>query len=160
MKTKVMLLFLVVTVFALIGIPSLTKTYSRYNKQVNVNVSGTSADIKCDATIDNPGTYISDNGYAYFRIIVKNYDTNENITTVPIQYNLTVSNQEGSTATYRYLDAAGNSNEFASTFTTRNYTFQNVAQQSQVINIEVKTDSATSEDVDFTVDLNCYQMAQ
>ena len=112
----------------------------------------------CDATIDNPGTYISNDGWAYFKVIVKNYDTSGNITKVPIQYNLTVSNQTGSTALYRYLDAAGNSNSFINTFTTRNYTFTTGSQQSQVINIEVRTDSMTSEDVDFAVDLNCYQI--
>lgn len=160
MKRKLILLSLVVAIFALIGVPNLTKTYSRYNKNVNVSVTTTSADMICDATIDNPGTYISNDGWAYFKVIVKNYDTSGNITKVPIQYNLTVSNQTGSTALYRYLDAAGNSNTFASTFTTRNYIFQPGGQQSQVINIEVRTDSMTSEDVDFAVDLNCYQVAK
>ena len=91
MKKKVLLLFLVVAIFALIGVPNITKTYSRYNKNVNVNVSTTSAKMICDATIDNPGTYISNDGWAYFKVIVKNYDTSGNITQVPIQYNLTVS---------------------------------------------------------------------
>lgn len=160
MKKKVLLLFLVVAIFALIGVPNITKTYSRYNKNVNVNVSTTSAKMICDATIDNPGTYISNDGWAYFKVIVKNYDTSGNITQVPIQYNLTVSNQAGSTALYRYLDASGNSNTFSSSFTTRNYIFQPGSQQTQTINIEVRTDSMTSEDVDFNVDLNCYQVAK
>ena len=160
MKKKVLLLFFLVVPLALIGVPNIAKTYSKYNKSVNINVSTTSAQMVCDATVDNPGTYISNDGWAYFKVIVKNYDVNGNITQVPIQYNLTVSNQTGSTALYRYLDASGNSNTFASTFTTRNYIFQSNTQQSQVINIEVRTDSMTSENVDFAVDLNCYQVAK
>lgn len=160
MKKKIILLFLVMAIFALIGFPNITKTYSKYNKNINVNVTTTSADMICDATIDNPGTYISNDGWVYFKVIVKNYDTSGNITKVPIQYNLTVSNQTGSTALYRYLDANGNSNTFASTFTTINYVFQPGSRQSQVINIEVRTDSMTSVNVDFAVDLNCFQVAK
>ena len=158
MKKARLLIILVVLVLALFCYTGLNPTYSRYKKDIDVNVTTTSADMICDATIDNPGTYISNDGWAYFKVIVKNYDTSGNITKVPIQYNLTVSNQIGSTALYRYLDAAGNSNSFINTFTTRNYTFTTGSQQSQVINIEVRTDSMTSEDVDFAVDLNCYQI--
>lgn len=160
MKKFKVLLILVMAIFVLLGYVSFNQTFSRYRKDINVSVTTTSADMICDATIDNPGTYISNDGWAYFKVIVKNYDTSGNITKVPIQYNLTVSNQTGSTALYRYLDASGNSNSFSSTFTTRNYVFQPGTQQSQVINIEVRTDSMTSEDVDFAVDLNCYQVAK
>ena len=158
MKKARLLIILVVLVLALFCYTGLNQTYSRYKKDIDINVTTTSADMICDAEIDNPGTYISNDGWAYFKVIVKNYDTSGNITKVPIQYNLTVSNQTGSTALYRYLDAAGNSNNFINTFTTRNYTFTTGSQQSQVINIEVRTDSMTSEDVDFAVDLNCYQI--
>ena len=89
-----------------------------------------------------------------------NYDNNDNITKVPVQYNLSISNQQTSKALYRYLDASGNSNNFVDTFTTRNYTFSTDAKQSQVINVEVRTDSMTSENVDFKLDLNCYQISK
>ena len=155
MKKITLILVLVAFIFVSY-IPDIT--FSRYTKSHSVNITTTSADIICDATIDNPGTYISNDGWAYFKVIVKNYNTSGNITPLPIQYNLTVSNQSGSSAVYRYLDASGNMNNFESTFTTRNYTFTTGSRQSQIINIEVKTDSMTSEDVDFLVDLNCYQV--
>ena len=158
MKKKVLLLFFVVAIFVLFNYISFNQTFSRYKKEINVNVTTTSADMICDATIDNPGTYISNDGWAYFKVIVKNYNTSGNITKVPIQYTLTVSNQTGSTALYRYLDASGNLSNFSSIITTGNYVFQSGTQQSQSINIEVRTDSTTSEDVDFVVDLNCYQV--
>ena len=156
-KIKIIALSFILVAFVFISyIPD--KTFSRYTKNGSVNITTTSADMICDATIDNPGTYISNDGWAYFKVTIKNYNTSGDITEVPIQYNLTVSNQTGSSAVYRYLDASGNSNNFESTFTTRNYAFTTGTQQSQVINIEVKTDSMTSENVDFKVDLNCFQV--
>ena len=154
---KFRLFMVVVTIMVLFSCLNFNQSYAKYQNDIDVNVTTTTADMICDATVDNPGTYISSDGWAYFKVTVKNYDTSGNVTKVPIQYNLTVSNQNGSTAYYRYLDASGNSNSFANTFTTRNYTFAPNTQQSQVINIEVRTDSAMSEDVDFAVDVNCYQ---
>ena len=156
-KNKIFVLSFILVAFVFVSyIPD--KTFSRYTKNGSVNITTTSADMICDVIVDNPGTYISNDGWAYFKLIVKNYDTNNNITKVPIQYNLTVSNQTGSSAEYRYLDGSGYSNSFTNTFTTRNYTFTPGTQQTQIINVEVKTNSMSSEDVDFAVDLNCYQI--
>jgi len=156
-KIKIFILSFILVAFVFVSyVPD--KTFSRYTKNGGVNITTTSANMICDATIDNPGTYISNDGWAYFKVIVKNYNTSGTITQVPMQYNLTISNQTGSNAVYRYLDGAGNSNNFEGTFTTRNYSFTTGTQQSQVINVEVKTDSMTSEDVDFKVDLNCFQV--
>lgn len=156
MKKRNVLLILAVF-FVLFGSSAFNQTYSRYIKNVSVNVSTTSSDIICDATIDNPGTYISDDGWAYFKVIVKNYDTNNNITKLPVQYYLNVYNQEGYSATYRYLDELGYTNEFGSNIVTKNYHFEPNTQDSHVINIEVKTSSLTSENVNFIVDLICSQ---
>ena len=156
-KIKIIILSFILVAFVFVSyVPD--KTFSRYTKNGGVNITTTSANMICDATIDNPGTYISNDGWAYFKVVVKNYNTSGTITQVPMQYNLTISNQTGSNAVYRYLDGAGNSNNFEGTFTTRNYSFTTGTQQSQVINVEVKTDSMTSEDVDFKVDLNCFQV--
>ena len=156
-KIKIFVLSFILVAFVFASyIPD--KTFSRYTKNGSVNITTTSANMICDATIDNPGTYISNDGWAYFKVIVKNYNTSGTVTQIPIQYNLTVSNRSGSNAVYRYLDASGNTNNFESTFTTRNYKFTTGTQQSQSINVEVKTDSMTSENVDFKVDLNCFQV--
>lgn len=153
-KVIILILLIVISIFPFLN----NKTYSKYKKNINVNINTDSANLICDAEIDNPGTYISTDGWAYFKIIVKNYNTNNIITQVPIQYNLNITNQDGSSAFYRYLDANGNTGDFLSSITTRNYSFTPGSKQSQVINIEVKTNSMISEDVDFKVDLNCYQV--
>lgn len=155
---KVLILILLLMGFVISEFSDLNPTYSRYKKDIDVNVTTTSADMICDAEIDNPGTYISTDGWVYFKVIVKNYNASNEISKIPVQYNLTISNQNGSNALYRYLDAAGNSNEFINTFTTRNYKFSANTKQSQVINVEVRTDSMESENVGFKVDLNCYQV--
>ena len=157
MKRRILLLILATLFLIFI---SVRETYSEYKKDINVKINSTAADFICDAEIDNPGTSISNEGWAYFKVIIKNYDNNDNITKVPVQYNLSISNHSDSKALYRYLDASGNSNNFVDTFTTRNYTFSTDAKQSQVINVEVRTDSMTSENVNFKVDLNCYQISK
>ena len=157
MKRRILLLILATLFLIFINV---RETYSEYKKDMDVKINSTAADFICDAEIDNPGTYISNEGWAYFKVIIKNYDEEDNITKVPVQYNLSISNQQTSKALYRYLDASGNSNSFVDTFTTRNYTFSTESKQSQVINVEVRTDSMTSENVDFKVDLNCYQISK
>ena len=153
---KVLVLCLIFFLFLTYSIVNIS--YSNYRNDIDVNINSKSADLICDVEIDNPGTYISNDGWAYFKVIIKNYDESGNVTKVPMQYNLTVSNNNGSNAIYRYLDASGNSNDFINTFTTRNYKFSSEEKESQVINVEVRTDSMASENVNFAIDLNCYQI--
>lgn len=156
MKYKVLLGILIIMFISIIG----KDTYSKYKASFTVNVNTTSAEMICDAEVDNPGTYFSTDGWAYFKIIVKNYDSNNNITKVPIQYRVKVSNKNGSNAYYKYFDQYGNTNDFVEQFTTRNYKFSESAMQSHVINVEVKTDSLNSESVGFNVDVDCFQIGQ
>lgn len=134
------------------------KTYSKYKKKIDVEVNTNTANLICDAEIDNPGTYISTDGWAYFKVIVKNYDANKKVSQSPIQYKVNVTNKDGSSAVFRYLDEGGYSNDtFVSDLTTKNYKFSADEAQDQEINIEVKTDSMASEKVDFKVSVDCYQ---
>lgn len=159
MKKKVIAILSMIMILTIAFFVGFThNTYSNYRKNINVDISTDSADLICDADIDNTGTYISNDGWAYFKVIIKNYDSNNNISQVPIQYNLNVTNQSGSFAVYRYLDASGNSSGFLSDLTTRNYKFSADSKQNQTINIEVKTDSMERENVDFKVNLKCYQI--
>lgn len=158
MKYKMFIILSVFVILIFVSTNTLSNnTYSNYKKEFNIDINSHSANLICDAKIDNPGTYISKDGWAYFKVVVKNYDSNDNISKVPIKYNVTITNENDSNAVYRYLDENGNSNDFASTIITHDYIFSANTKQNQVINIEVKTDSMKSEEVDFKVDVNCYQ---
>lgn len=161
MKRKRLITASILLVFAII--PTLiyvNVSYSKYKKGVNITTSTTTAELICDATLDNPGTYVSDKGFAYFKVIVKNYDTSNNITKVPMEYNLNITNQDGSDALYRYHDANSNTGGFLASVTTGNYLFSTSSKQSQEFIVEVRTDSTSIEEVDFSVNLSCYQIAE
>ena len=83
MKRRILLLILATLFLIFI---SIRETYSEYKEDMNIKINSTAADFICDAEIDNPGTYISNEGWAYFKVIIKNYDNNDNITKVPVQY--------------------------------------------------------------------------
>ena len=134
------------------------KTYSNYKRGINVNINDTTGKLVCDAELDNPGTYVSNDGWAYFKVIVKNYDTNDVITDVPVEYNLVVKNVNGSGALYR-VSTGSDVGTFGSTITTSNYQFTPGTKQTKEFIIEVKTEGQAAEDVDFDVDLNCYQIS-
>ena len=137
------------------------KTYAKYKKGINVNINDTTGKLVCDATLDNPGTYVSDDGWAYFKVIVKNYNTvddNNVVTDVPVEYYLDITNANSSYALYRvtYNNTTGS---FGSNISTTHTTFAPGVAQTHEYIVEVKTTSQSAEDVDFNVDLNCYQVS-
>ena len=134
-------------------------TYSKFKKGININITDTTGKLVCDATLDNPGTYVSDDGWAYFKVIVKNYDSNDVITDVPVEYYLDIKNSNGSNALYR-VTTADETSIFMSPLTTSNYLFAAGEKQTNEFIIEVKTGAEDAEDVDFDVDLTCRQVSK
>lgn len=134
------------------------KTYSNYKKGIVVNITDTTGGLICDASLDNPGTYVSDDGWAYFIVTAKNYDINNNVSDVPVEYNLNITNAEGSNALYK-VSTESDIGIFASSVTTNNYQFTNNSMQTRNFIVEVKTNGQEAEDVDFNINFNCYQIA-
>ena len=134
------------------------KTYSNYKKGINVNINDTTGKMVCDSTLDNPGTYVSNDGWAYFIVTVKNYDTEDVTSDVPVEYNINVTNAEGSDALYR-ISTGTDVGTFADDTTSQNYQFTTGSKQTREFMVEVKTTGQAAEDVDFNVDLNCYQVS-
>ena len=134
-------------------------SYSRYTKDVNVNIEDTTGKLICNLEVDDT-IYISNKGYAYFKVTIKNYDENENITNTDIKYQLEIKNKEGATVTgsYRWLDQYGYSNDvFEEVATTREYEFTKNGKETHLINVEVKTEQDKSEKVDYELNLTCTQ---
>lgn len=134
------------------------KTYSNYKKGIAVNITDTTGGLICDASLDNPGTYVSEDGWAYFVVTAKNYDSNNTISDVPLEYNLDITNAEGTNALYK-VSTGSDIGIFASSVTTNNYQFTNSSMQTRNFIVEVKTNGQYAEDVDFNINLNCYQIA-
>ena len=134
------------------------KTFSNYKKGITINISDTTGGLICDASLDNPGTYVSDEGWAYFIVTAKNYDISNNISNVPVEYNLDITNASGSNALYK-VSTGSDIGIFASSVTTNNYQFTTNSMQARNFIVEVKTDGQDAEDVDFNINLNCYQIA-
>lgn len=133
-------------------------TYSNYKRGINVNVLDTTGRLVCDAILDNPGTYVSDDGWAYFIITARNYDGNGNVSDVPIGYSLDITNATGSNALYK-VSTGSDVGSFASSVTTNTYQFTGGTQQTKDFIVEVKTNGQEAEDVDFNISLNCYQIS-
>ena len=131
------------------------KSYSNYKKKVNININDKTGNLVCDASLDNPGTYVSDDGWAYFKVTIKNFN-NEKITEVPLEYNLNITSVNNSNAYYRY-SIDNYTSEFSPSIITNNYQLPAGTEQTKEIIVEVKTDSNNSSDIDFNVDVNCYQ---
>ena len=129
--------------------------YSKYKKDVSININDTTGKLVCDATLDNDDTYLSDAGYAYFKVIVKNFDT-EKTSQVPVEFNLNITNDTGSNAMYRY-SIDDYTSGFASSIITSNYQMAAGSQQTAEYIVEVKTEQNESSDVDFNIEVNCYQ---
>ena len=126
------------------------KTYSYYFRRMNVNVSSTSSDIKCDAEIQ---TVASDEksiyGYSEFKVVVKNTESNE-VTGEPFTYTLTFENETGSDAIFGY------NNEFSSDLSVTGSLANDQARSNSHI-IQVKSNSGLSETINYKVNLSCVQ---
>ena len=151
--------FSLIFVFILLS-SSIKLTYSRYKSDININIVSDAGGIIC--TANRVGSGISTDGYAYFDIEIKNYNSSNKISDTYIIYNLKVSDDETDdiNSSYRWTDENGYSNViFENIAITRNYNFGISKKESQTIRIEVKTDSIDSENVAYNVEVSCYQSA-
>lgn len=154
MKKKVIILSLTIVLIISLTI----NTYSRYASSGNVHINDITGNVKCSLEITNTGNDFSSNGYAQFRIKVKNTDEKGNLSKTPLSYYLVISNTNN-LGKFKYIDSLGNGNiDFLERITTKTYTFRSDHLEVEQINVEVKTDAFVSEQVDFNVDLYCNQI--
>ena len=140
-----------VTILSLVLILLCVKTYANYKSAVKVNVHGTSGKIECNASIDS-NSYVSDNGYAAFKVTVTNYNGSK-LTNVPFKYKLTVENNNSTVGNYRFDDSS-----FSKKLVTDYKTFGASTEESEEFLIEVKADTNVAQTVNYKVTLDCYQI--
>ncbi len=157
-KVKIFGIIMMIVGIMFITTGTIITTYARYSDNKAIQVKTTTGDINVSASLENTGNSFSSDGYAYFRIIIKNYDENNVLTKVPASCTLTVSSEEEK-GLYRYVDATGYGiDEFVSNFTTKEYKFDIDGETEQNIRIEVKNETGEQEILDMKAVVNCKQV--
>ncbi len=136
------------------------KSYSYFvsNDQSEKQIINTGTLIY-DVQIDTNPNYI-ENNIAYFRVKVTN--TKDGKTNpVPLKYQLTLQNKEGSNGIFYYIDSEGNTSsetgEYLSTITSQEYTF-GTSEETREFKVYVKVPSGLKETVDFKIDVESEQL--
>ena len=100
MLTKKTITILVLLVLA--GVFTIGFSFAIYRKGVEINVTTGTGKIMVDVELDNPGTYVSQDGNAYFNINIKNYNSEGILTDVKYACDVTIKNQNSSNGYYKY----------------------------------------------------------
>ena len=86
------LMIIIILIFANI-------VYASYVNNISVKYSTISGEMICNIDVDKNDSYVV-NGIPYVIVTVKNYDIDNNITSVDVDYNLTIKNKDGYNGTY------------------------------------------------------------
>lgn len=131
-------------------------SYARYVSNMNINVTSTTGEMICDLEVDNNSYF--ENNIPYFIITIKNYNSNNEVTSTDIEYVLTITNETNSNGLFYYIDEDdGSTNgEYESSLTISNLTFDK-NKSSKRIKVFVKVQSSQHETVNFNVNLNAVQ---
>ena len=90
----------VITFFMIIILLIFTNiVYASYINNISVKYSTISGEMICNIDVDQKDSYVV-NGIPYVIVTVKNYDKNNNITSVDIDYSLTIKNKDGYNGNY------------------------------------------------------------
>lgn len=145
MKKKIIIILLLFVVAL-----SAYKTYSLLCSETTIDIKSNSSNIICDAEIA-PST--NKFGYSEFKVIVKNYDTNNTITKQPFTYTINI---EKTSSNYVFF---GTNNTFSAVNTPLTITGEvtSLTASTNEHIVQVKTDQAISENVEYKVSIDCMQ---
>ena len=159
-KKKYIIIFLFTILLSIFA----TVAYAAYVNSIFVQYSATSGEMICNANVEKDESYII-NGIPYIIVTVKNYDENGNITSVDIEFSLTIKNKDGGHGTFIWQKIneddnskydEGTSNYLGQT-TTNIYSFGNVKKEEKKFKIFIKSEQSSQEELDFDVELNSAQ---
>ncbi len=145
-KKNLVIILLALAMIFVVG----KETYAYYISRTAVNVTATSSNVICDAVITEVSNEEKSKfGYSEFKVIVKNYDTANNITKESLDYTLTIENN-GSNGLFGYNNDFNSSLEFTDTMSSG-------TKEDKSYIIAVKGNSGLSENINYKVKLNCSQ---
>ena len=153
----VFLMIIIILIFANI-------VYASYVNNISVKYSTISGEMICNIDVDKNDSYVV-NGIPYVIVTVKNYDMDNNITSVDIDYNLTIKNKDGYNGTYIWqkINDVDNTkydegtNSYSEQVITKTYSLGNKNKEEEKFKIFIKSSLESYEDLGFNIELNSIQ---
>lgn len=138
--------------------------YAAYVNNISVKYSAISGEMICNIDIDKNDSYVV-NGIPYVIITVKNYDTDNNITAVDVDYSLTIKNKDGYSGTYIWqkindVDITKydeGTNSYSEQVITNTYSLGNKNKEEKKFKVFIKSSLESYEDLGFNIELNSIQ---
>ena len=158
-KKHIILFFMIVVTLIFANI-----VYASYVNNISVKYSTISGEMICNIDVDKNDSYVV-NGIPYVIVTVKNYDMDNNITSVDIDYNLTIKNKDGYNGTYIWqkINDVDNTkydegtNSYSEQVITKTYSLGNNNKEEEKFKIFIKSSLESYEDLDFNIELNSIQ---
>ena len=158
-KKHIILFFMIVVTLIFANI-----VYASYVNNISVKYSTISGEMICNIDVDKNDSYVV-NGIPYVIVTVKNYDMDNNITSVDIDYNLTIKNKEGYNGTYIWqkINDVDNTkydegtNSYSEQVITKTYSLENKNKEEEKFKIFIKSSLESYEDLGFNIELNSIQ---
>lgn len=158
-KKHIILFFMIVIILIFANI-----VYASYVNNISVKYSTISGEMICNIDVDKNDSYVV-NGIPYVIVTVKNYDMDNNITSVDIDYNLTIKNKDGYNGTYIWqkINDVDNTkydegtNLYSEQVITKTYSLGNKNKEEEKFKIFIKSSLKSYEDLGFNIELNSIQ---
>lgn len=158
-KKHVIIFFMIVIILIFANI-----VYAAYINNISVKYSAISGEMICNIDIDKNDSYVV-NGIPYVIITVKNYDTDNNITAVDVDYSLTIKNRDGYNGTYIWqkindVDITKydeGTNSYSEQVITNTYSLGNKNKEEKKFKVFIKSSLESYEDLGFNIELNSIQ---
>ena len=158
-KKHIILFFMIVVTLIFANI-----VYASYVNNISVKYSTISGEMICNIDVDKNDSYVV-NGIPYVIVTVKNYDMDNNITSVDIDYNLTIKNKDGYNGTYIWqkINDVDNTkydegtNSYSEQVITKTYSLGNKNKEEEKFKIFIKSSLESYENLDFNIELNSIQ---
>ena len=155
----------VITFFMIIILLIFTNiVYASYINNISVKYSTISGEMICNIDVDQKDSYVV-NGIPYVIVTVKNYDKNNNITSVDIDYSLTIKNKDGYNGTYIWQKINDDDNtkydegsdSYSEQSITNTYSLGNKNKEEKKFKIFIKSSLESYENLGFNIELNSIQ---
>ena len=159
-KKKYIIIFLFTILLSIFA----TVVYAAYVNSIFVQYTAVSGEMICNVNVEKNESYII-NGIPYIIVTVKNYDENDNITSVDVEFSLTIKNKDGEHGTFIWQKINEDDNskydEGTSTYlektTTKIYSFGNKKKEEKKFKVFIKSEQSSQEELNFDVELNSTQ---
>lgn len=156
---KLVIAFLIIIIIIFANI-----VYASYVNNISVKYSTISGEMICNIDVDKNDSYVV-NGIPYVIVTVKNYDIDNNITSVDVDYSLTIKNKDGYNGTYIWQKINDvddtkydeGTNSYSEQVITNTYSLGNKNKEEKKFKIFIKSSLESYENLDFNIELNSIQ---